>query len=527
VKRLAALLTVLSIAIAGCTASAVHRQAAVHHHVATSTLLRWGLVGLADVPTLDPALASDATSISLASLIYGGLVRLDSRLQVQPDGAARWTISRDGRVYTFFLRPNLRFPDGRRVSANDFAVALRRALGPQASAGTASFYLGLIAHRTWFAHGAMHLTRGITVVNRTTLRIRLVHPAAHFLAELAFPPSYVPDPHLIARYGAGWTDHAAGFGPFSVRVWRHSRYLSLQRNPYYYAGKPHLQRISLHFYQQAGTAMAEYRRGELDLISGIQAGQTVTSRPAGTESRPGLALDYLAFNTTRLPFSRLNARRAFAAAWTPELTAGAMQGAGFPARDFLPSAFGVSVPRWRPSRPASTYLSWARYPRGRHFPAVTLVAPQDAHVRALAEQLHHAWHRSLGLDIPIRLLNSSDYGAVLNAHAFDLAIVRWGADYPDPQDFLATQLGSSPDNVTRWSGRRYSRDLLLADSYSPQDPRRKALFQQAAGIAAAKVALVPLDEPAQTAVISPKLSAVALTPLGTITGDWARAILIV
>ena len=54
---------------------------------------------------------------------------------------------------------------------------------------------------------------------------------------------------LDAISRAVWTDHAAGFGPYYVRVWQHSRYLTLQRNPYYYGGRPALRQITLRFYQ--------------------------------------------------------------------------------------------------------------------------------------------------------------------------------------------------------------------------------------------------------------------------------------
>ncbi|HEX6509200.1 MAG TPA: ABC transporter substrate-binding protein, partial [Chloroflexota bacterium] len=215
--------------IAGCASTGTNVTGGtlptVHHD---RTTLQWGLVGVADVPTLDPALASDPTSITMASLVYGGLVRLDSRLRVQADGASRWTISRDGKTYTFFIRPGLRFADGRRVTAQDFASALRGALGPEGSAGTAPFYLQLIA-----GAGSPSL-RGITVVDPSTLRITLIRPAAHFLSELAFPASFVPDPSLLQRYGATWTDHASGFGPFMVKTWQHSKYVTLVRNPYFY-----------------------------------------------------------------------------------------------------------------------------------------------------------------------------------------------------------------------------------------------------------------------------------------------------
>src|SRR5579875_1712950 len=126
----------LLLLLAGCATTA-----AQHPH---SQVLNWGIAGVTDVPTLDPALVSDPTSISVASLVYGGLVGLDSRLQVVPDGASRWQVSPNGRVYTFFIRHHLRFANGRPVTASDFAAALERALGPEGASGTGTFYLNLI-----------------------------------------------------------------------------------------------------------------------------------------------------------------------------------------------------------------------------------------------------------------------------------------------------------------------------------------------------------------------------------------------
>lgn len=458
--------------------------------------------------------------MSVASLIYGGLVRFDSHLHVRPDGASRWTISRDGKVYTFYLRRNLRFADGRPVTAVDFVWALERALGPEGSAGTASFYLNLIAPRAPATRAVSGAAPGITALNPSTVQIRLTRPAAHFLSELAFPVSYVPEPMVVQRYGANWPDHAAGFGPFAVRIWRHSRSLQLVRNPYYYAGKPALRQIWLHFYSQRGNAVSAYERGAIDVVSGLQVGESPQRNPAGLRRVPGLALDYLAFNTARLPFYRLHARQAFSSVWSPTLATKTMAGVAFPARGFLPSTLGIAVPPFRPTGSPAAYLAAARYPHGRHFPGIALVLNRDAHLYALARQLQRAWRSALGLDITLRELNPSDFSKVLNAHAFDLALVRWGADYPDPQDFLGTQLGLSPDNVTGWSRRTYDRSVMTADSYNPNDPRRAWLFWQAANLAARKVPILPLDEPAQLAIVRPRLAGIALTPLGTITGTW-------
>jgi oligopeptide transport system substrate-binding protein len=504
-------LIIFAVLLAGCGSNSPGTLGEVPptaHHA--STTAQWGLVGISDIPTLDPALASDPTSISIASLVYGGLVRFDRQLQVQPDGASHWTISRDGKTYTFFLRHNLRFADGSKVTAPDVVSALDRALGPEGPAGTAPFYLQLIVGSTSGTKPS-----GIVAPNASTVRITLAHPAAHFLSELAFPGSFVPDPTLQKRYGAGWTDHAMGFGPYMVASWRHSRYLRLVRNPYYYGGSVTPRHISLRFYNE-GDAVAAYKRGTLDVVSGLPAGESIGSNPAGAQRSPALALDYVAFNTERPPFKRLNARRAFAAALRPGVARFSMGTSAFPSTSLVPSALKLQVPLWRPQASTSTYLARAGYPHGNKFPPLVLVTPQDPHLHALALALKLSWFRTLHLDVRVQQLNATNYTQILNTHAFDVALVRWGGDYPDPQDFLGTQLGSSPYNVTGWSKPRYNADVQLADSYSPLDPRRTQLLRHAASIATRSLAIIPLDEPAVTAIIRPDLSGFALTSLGTI-----------
>jgi ABC-type oligopeptide transport system substrate-binding subunit len=165
----------------------------------------------------------------------------------------------------------------------------------------------------------------------------------------------------------------------------------------------------------------------------------------------------------------------------------------------------------------------AHYSANKPLPTVTFAVPRDPPVFALAVALKNAWERALGVTILLHQLNAATYTAVLKARVFDLAIVRWGGDYPDLQDFLGTQLGASADNVTGWTTRQYDRTVQRAGALAPSDPTRLALFRAAARLAAQKLPILPLDVPAQTAVISPLLRGVELTPLGTIDGDWTRA----
>ena len=92
--------------------------------------------------TLDPALVEDTTSSEYVAKIFVGLVSLDNELRVRPELAERWEVSPDGKTYTFYLRADARFQDGRPVTAGDVKYSLERACDPQLGSNVAATYLG-------------------------------------------------------------------------------------------------------------------------------------------------------------------------------------------------------------------------------------------------------------------------------------------------------------------------------------------------------------------------------------------------
>ena len=80
----------------------------------------------ADPPTLDPHLAGDTSSAALVVEIFSGLITITADLKLEPDIAERWEVSKDNTVYTFFLRKNAKFHDGRQVTAQDVKYSLER-----------------------------------------------------------------------------------------------------------------------------------------------------------------------------------------------------------------------------------------------------------------------------------------------------------------------------------------------------------------------------------------------------------------
>ena len=95
----------------------------------------------ADPPTLDPSLVTDTTSAGVVVEIFSGLVAFNSDLDLIPDIAESWDVSSDGQSYTFYLRTDAKFHDGKPVTAQDFKWAIERSANPDTGSPVADTYL--------------------------------------------------------------------------------------------------------------------------------------------------------------------------------------------------------------------------------------------------------------------------------------------------------------------------------------------------------------------------------------------------
>ncbi|GAH70157.1 unnamed protein product, partial [marine sediment metagenome] len=95
-----------------------------------------------DPYTLDPAVSGEMTSHEYIMQLFSGLIGLDDNLESVPDIAQSWKISHDGKTYTFYLRDDVRFHNGREVKAEDVKYSWERACDPETGSQTAATYLG-------------------------------------------------------------------------------------------------------------------------------------------------------------------------------------------------------------------------------------------------------------------------------------------------------------------------------------------------------------------------------------------------
>jgi peptide/nickel transport system substrate-binding protein/oligopeptide transport system substrate-binding protein len=503
---------------------------------ASGGILRIADEGESDLTSIDPPnpQASDAQSDVVENLVFGGLVRLDNHLQVQPDAASSWTVSDGGKVYTFTLRPGLKWGDGTPVTAQDVVWSFNRAFSPANKAGLVSFYLAHIVGGAGVTNGKAKTVSGIQAIGADKVRFTLDQPAAVFLNDLAYAVSFLVPRQQVEKYGNSWTEHVAATGPFIVKQWKHNQEIDLVPNPYYWRGKPKLAGVNVEFIQNTETAYNLYKTGGLDVMGLVNFPGNHLKDVQGTpdyHTGPQLFTEFLTINLHHKPFDNPLVRQAFSYAINRSTVATLINNRFLPAHGMLPPG----MPGYNKSLVGQTFdptkaqqlLARAGYPGGKGFPKVTLNVDggdTDGQTKAVAYQ--EFWKRVLGVTVQ---LNQLEHGAYINALTnknYDLASIQWGADYPDPQDFLSLifQTGAGANNGG-YSNPQFDKLTEQADVMPHGSPDRYQKYQQAEQIMLNDAAGIMILWGKSNVLINPRVHGLSLTALGggflLIPANWA------
>ena len=319
-----------------------------------------------DPPTLDPALVTDTTSSGVVVEVFSGLVALDTDLVLVPDLAESWEISPDGTIYTFKIRPDATFHDGKPVTAHDFKWSIERAADPRTASPVADIYLNdIVGVEDVFEGRAMEIS-GISVIDDLTIQFTIDSPKAYFLAKLTYPTAYVLDRENVEAGGSTWTDTPNGTGPFRLKEYRIGERIVLERFENYTRGQPGVSTILMNL--AGGQNMAMYENDEIDFTGvGLYDLERVLdpSEPLNRElvvAPPDFSISYIGFNAQMAPFDDANFRKALNHAIDKELIATEVLSELLtPAYGILPPAFRAITRSWRgsPSIPSSQSSCWS------------------------------------------------------------------------------------------------------------------------------------------------------------------------
>jgi len=491
------------------------RPSAVGNICESDTLITFGFDPNS---VLDPIQVRDETTAEYVLEIFGGLVSLDTNLEVVPDIAERWDISDDGTVYTFHLRDNAVFHNGRRVTAEDFKYSLERAADPANNSPTVLLYLAdVVGVRDRYLGDADEIS-GVQVIDEQTLEITIDEAKEYFLAELTYPVAFVVDREQIEDDARNWTARPNGTGPYRLAEFSLTERVRLVANERYHLGTPLLKQVSI---ELAGGSLRErYESNEIH-ISPIPAADIEAIR-SGTLSEDyrevnRMAISYIAFNSQQAPFDDLKVRQAFAMSVDLEqLNEGLLYGTQRVADGILPPempGFSEDVKGYGYDPDAARQLI-AESSYAENMPTITLTyGGSGASAPEALARIQNQWREILGVEVELEARDYSAFLRDLRTGQFQMFNTGWIADYPDPEDFL-DKLFYSGSEQNEFGYNNDGVDALLLEARTERDrDTRFQLYAEAEQMILDDAAVIPLFWPVDHYLVKPCVKNWPTTPM--------------
>ena len=399
-----------------------------------------------DVSTLDPAIGYDWQNWSIIKSISDGLMDYEpATTTLTPHLAESYTVSADGRTYTFKLRRGVRFHNGREVVAADVKYTLERVLNPKTQSPGAGFFGG-IKGAAAFSEGKAKEVTGIRVGDKYMVSITLDKPNAAFLHTMALNFSHVVPKEEVAKLGADFGHKPVGTGAFRVKEWVLGQRLVLERNPsYFLRGRPYLDQIVFQVGVEPNVAFLRLQRGEVDILGdGIPSADFVKVMGNSKLNKlvavgDQLQTGYITINTQVEPLNDVRIRRALNMAIDKSRIVRLINNRATPANQVLPPLMpgydkdyqGYPFDREQ----AKKLLAEAGYPSGFR---TTLYAnntdPNPRIAQAIQQDL-----AAIGVRVDLKTLAQSTVieagGTKGGAPLLWSGGMAWIADYPDPNNF--------------------------------------------------------------------------------------------
>ena len=412
-------------------------------------------------------------------------------LNIVPDLAESWDVSGDGRVYTFHIRPDAMFHDGKPVTAHDVQWSLERVTSPLTESPVADQYLGdIVGVKEKLAGDAMSIS-GVRFIDEHTIEITIDEAKSYFLAKLTYPTGFVLDKENIEASPRNWFREPNGTGPFKMTEYRVGETLKLERNDAYHLGAPNLEQVE--FILSGGTQLLMYENDEIH-IAGVSLADLDRFSDPSNELYPELrtapasfSVNYIGLNVNEPPLDDVKVRQALNYAIDKQEIASIVLGDLVePADGILPPNFpgydeSVSGYEFDPAL-ARQLLEESKYGDDLdNLPPITITTPGSfgANVSLDMEVVLQMWERNLGITAEFQQTEFATFLKDLHKGRFQMFDIGWIADYPDPENFLDILFHSeSSNNHTHYSNPEVD-ELLMKARVETDTDARYALYNQA------------------------------------------------
>jgi oligopeptide transport system substrate-binding protein len=486
--------------------------------LAAAPLLRLGNAG--EPETLDPHRYNLRLEETILTDLFLGLTTFDAEGRTVPGAAETWTVSDDGLTWTFTLRPNLRWSDGRPLSANDFVYAFRRLLDPATAASLAYFMYPLRNAEAVNAGQMAPAALGVAAPDDATLVLTLERPYPYLPERLLYPTGYPVPAHVIDRVGDDWVKPAnwVSNGAYRLHDWQPQAFVELRPNRHFAASgleAGSLERVIYVPLANEQNAYNRYRAGEVDAIGTFPGGELPRLRREMAEHvrlSPLLSIMYLVFNTRQAPFDDARVREALALAVDRATLTGPVQRAEHtPSASFVPALVADYEPV---PMPGAALSADERRTRARELLAaaghgpdnpltVTLRYVSGTETKRTMLAIAAFW-KEIGVRTELHHAELKVHFSDLRQGNFEAAMAGWFGEN-NPEHYLGLwATGTGDVNYGAYSDPAFDRHLAAAAAEADL-ARRNALLREAEGIGIAGFPVVPLYSVTVRRLVNPAL----------------------
>jgi peptide/nickel transport system substrate-binding protein len=404
--------------------------------------------------------------------------------QVVPEVAAGLPIvSKDGKTYTFTVKPGFRFSNGKPVTAKSFADAMNRLANPK-MASTGTPFLDVVQGAQAVLDGKASSISGVKVAGNK-LTVALTQPAPDFVARLTMNFFQAIDPTLAGQIDPNGINQYASCGPYYFSARTPNRSITMSRNTYYKGSRPaNPDTIQVNVGNDVDVEYQNTVKGTTDYPSGgipptewsSLSKQYGLNKPNGrVQIRPELDIRYVALNHDH-PLLKNNPQLAKAINWAVDRQAFAAQGGLYYGKRtdqiLPPGMLGFKDASLYPLKVTAGSIAYGKkLATGHTGDGKAVLWSANAGVAPLQAQLVQYNLSQIGINAQIKLLpRAQQFGQaqVRSQATYDMSIEHWGADYADPFDFINILLdGKSIDkngnnNFAYFNSAKYNTQMEQA-----------------------------------------------------------------
>ncbi|SHG82641.1 peptide/nickel transport system substrate-binding protein [Thermosyntropha lipolytica DSM 11003] len=411
-----------------------------------------GVVG--NIYNISPPLFSSPEEKMIASAMYEGLVCYDEESQsIRPNLAVNWKYANDGKSLLLYLKPDVRFHNGKIFTAYDVKKSFENSFINTKEVSDMSMFLSIAGSEERLKGKSTEIS-GIEVINKYTVRVRFKEPNSAFIFMLTNPVFYIYDLDDKVKV-------APGTGPFMFKEDKDGSII-LVKNEKYHRQEPRISVLNIRWFKDPYSALNEYKAGKLDYLDKVPLPE-IKNLKAGDEYK-GLWVEKklfatycIGFNLHREPFmDNYQLRRAVNYAIDRKaIIENVLAGSCIPLKGVVPEGLGsYRSEMWGytydPDK-AKKLLAEAGYPEGKGLPPLILSYNLDEGHRMVAESIAQQLG-NIGIQVRMRPLEWGEFKKGLQERDFVFFRLGWYADYPDADNFLYSMFHSKMIGLTNYTG---------------------------------------------------------------------------